>query len=354
MREGSIPVESYARLRAEMDAGLLRDEVLARAHLGAAEWTKIQKEWLERMGAELELGRFELSNRYNRAFLERQQELAAAEAKKAPAPQPELEPSSPELAPPLPAAPFAALPPMMTAPPVVAAPAPVAAPPMTSTAGSKRTGMIDLSAINARAVPFMQGGGGGAQPEPPSTPPPQPKHGHGRETVALPAISFEDVKRALPFEKGAPRANHDEPGTHGAVVARAADAVSAVPPHVAGPSAAPSANVDERAAITALHLDDPLPFTKASESASSPPGGAVAAGPSGGDGLTLEQFASLRAELVTHPTEPATVLARYCVSAEHYGILADAWQARFAADRALEQRYDGLVREYVQWLGRRS
>ncbi len=72
-----ITLERCAHLRAEMDAGRQRDQVLARAGLAVDEWTLSQREWLDRMGAELALGRYELTNRYTQAFLERQRALAA-------------------------------------------------------------------------------------------------------------------------------------------------------------------------------------------------------------------------------------------------------------------------------------
>lgn len=75
MSSVSLTLESYAEIRAEMESGRLRDEVLARAGLTVDLWTDAQRAWLERMGAELERGRFELTNRYTRAFLERQRAL---------------------------------------------------------------------------------------------------------------------------------------------------------------------------------------------------------------------------------------------------------------------------------------
>jgi hypothetical protein len=39
----------YAELRAEMDAGDLRDDVLTRAGLSVDEWIAAQMEWLEKM-----------------------------------------------------------------------------------------------------------------------------------------------------------------------------------------------------------------------------------------------------------------------------------------------------------------
>ena len=73
----SIALERCAEMRAEMDTGRLRDEVLARAGVSADEWTLAQRTWLEKMGAELLIGRFELTNCYARAFLKRQRELEA-------------------------------------------------------------------------------------------------------------------------------------------------------------------------------------------------------------------------------------------------------------------------------------
>ncbi|KYF97732.1 hypothetical protein BE20_37595, partial [Sorangium cellulosum] len=74
----ALSLERYAEMRAQMEAGTLRDEVLARAGLTVDEWTAAQRDWLERMGAELEHGSFELTNRYTRAFLEHQRAILAA------------------------------------------------------------------------------------------------------------------------------------------------------------------------------------------------------------------------------------------------------------------------------------
>ncbi|MDI1443575.1 hypothetical protein [Polyangium sp. 6x1] len=110
MSSTSLTIERYAEIRAEMEVGRLRDEVLARAGIGIDAWTAEQRSWLQKMSAELERGRFELTNRYTQAFLERQNALQAkspapAEAEpmeartKAPAASPEvsrLQPRIPE------------------------------------------------------------------------------------------------------------------------------------------------------------------------------------------------------------------------------------------------------------------
>ncbi|HZF53186.1 MAG TPA: hypothetical protein VE093_31250 [Polyangiaceae bacterium] len=79
----AVTLERYAEMRAEMDVGGLRDDVLAHFGMTADEWIAAQREWLERMGAELERGRLELTNRYTQAFLSRQRAL---QAPKPPAP----------------------------------------------------------------------------------------------------------------------------------------------------------------------------------------------------------------------------------------------------------------------------
>src|SRR5580700_598553 len=73
-----LTVDRCAEMRAEMEAGWLRDEVLARAGLTVDEWTEAQRAWLEKMGAEIDRGRFELTTRYSQAFLDRQRAIAAS------------------------------------------------------------------------------------------------------------------------------------------------------------------------------------------------------------------------------------------------------------------------------------
>lgn len=114
-----------------MEVGRLRDEVLARAGVTIDAWTAVQRQWLERMGAELERGRLELTNRYTQAFLARQRALQApkpplplAEA----APLPVIEPA-------------AAPPPAPTPTEIPFAPVPLAAAaPHDSQASARRIG----------------------------------------------------------------------------------------------------------------------------------------------------------------------------------------------------------------------
>lgn len=113
MSSTSLTIERYAEIRAEMEVGRPRDEVLARAGLGVDAWTTEQRSWLQKMSAELERGRFELTNRYTKAFLERQSAFQAkspslAEAQPAKA-RAEAPTEGPGISPPPAAAPSAAL-----------------------------------------------------------------------------------------------------------------------------------------------------------------------------------------------------------------------------------------------------
>ncbi len=125
----SVTLERYAEIRAEMEAGRLRDEVLARAGLTSDEWTVAQRAWLEKMGTELERGRFELTNRYTQAFLERQRTFTAALPPAAVAKAPLVEEAPPPPAPSAAAAPPPVMPLIEALPPQVQPPSAAAAPP---------------------------------------------------------------------------------------------------------------------------------------------------------------------------------------------------------------------------------
>lgn len=73
-----MTLERCAEMRAEMDSGQLRIDVLARAGVSVDEWVVSQGAWLDEMGTDLARGRFELTDRYTLAFLDRQRALKAA------------------------------------------------------------------------------------------------------------------------------------------------------------------------------------------------------------------------------------------------------------------------------------
>jgi hypothetical protein len=105
-----VTLDGYAGIRAEMEGGRLRDEALARAGLSVEEWTAAQSEWLERMSKEIEHDRFELTNRYAQAFVERQRALQAIRLQPAPLEAAPIQPAPLEVAP-LEAAPIQPVPP---------------------------------------------------------------------------------------------------------------------------------------------------------------------------------------------------------------------------------------------------
>ncbi|XXT16025.1 hypothetical protein WME94_37900 [Sorangium sp. So ce429] len=173
----ALTLDRYAEMRAQMEAGRLRDEVLARAGLTVDEWTAAQRDWLERMGAELEHGSFELTNRYTRAFLEHQRAILAA--------------SPPESTPPVSAPPG----------PTRAAPTPTApAPRRSATPGFTGTAPLpDLPALVA-ALPFVPGAPPGPMPAAPPPAAPAPRRpAPAVLTGTSPAQDVPAPAGAMPF-----------------------------------------------------------------------------------------------------------------------------------------------------------
>ncbi|WP_437964704.1 hypothetical protein WMF04_34210 [Sorangium sp. So ce260] len=180
----ALTLDRYAELRAQIEAGRLRDEVLARAGLTAEEWMAAQRDWLERMGEELEHGCFELTNRYTRAFLEHQRAIVAA------SPPASAAPVSPAPAPP----PSAKAPPR-PAPPGLAGTAP----------------LPDMPALVA-SLPFTPSAPPGSTPAAPAPPRPAPPGLAG--TAPLPDMTA--LVASLPFtptpeKRPAPAAPPTEP-----------------------------------------------------------------------------------------------------------------------------------------------
>jgi hypothetical protein len=68
--------------------------------------------------------------------------------------------------------------------------------------------------------------------------------------------------------------------------------------------------------------------------------------------LTLEQYASLRAELENGASPRAATLQRYGLDERGYELLVDAWRAHFDAHPAADARWRQLVAEFRVWLER--
>ena len=67
-------------------------------------------------------------------------------------------------------------------------------------------------------------------------------------------------------------------------------------------------------------------------------------------GLTLEQHASLCAELAHAPPRADEVLARYRCTREAKVEMDQGWKARFAADPSLERKWHEAYRLYFAFL----
>jgi hypothetical protein len=72
--------------------------------------------------------------------------------------------------------------------------------------------------------------------------------------------------------------------------------------------------------------------------------------------FTLEQFASLHAELAARPAAESEILTRHGVAGEAaMAALHQHWERRLQADPSLRARFEELLARYRQWLtGRRG
>jgi len=308
MRSMATPMtlEGCAEMRAEMEAGQLRDAVLSRAGLGVEEWSAVQTEWLEKMSAEIERGRFELTSRYSQAFIARQRALRAITPDAIDAPA-EPAPSTIEV-------------PLRHA--VVAQ----ASVPVVS----------EMPSFLVPVAPPLA--------EPIAAPSPSPARPRVPSQLAETSLGFvAPTGAALPFAR--------------APVALPPEATAAPPRPVV--NRAPAALSGTSMGFIAPK-GDMLPFAKAHAPlppppAPTPPGAApVPAAPAAGSvivgGYTLEQHVSLCAEITVDPTRVAETLTRYRITAEGKTELDRLWQERFDADPALAVRWREAHGMYLTFL----
>ncbi|WP_437663366.1 hypothetical protein [Sorangium sp. So ce1182] len=374
-----VTLERYAEMRAEMDTGTLRDEVLARTGLTIDDWIDTQHTWLERMGTELERGRFELTNRYTQAFLERQRALQAA-AVPAPAPAPAASPLPSATTTPLPlsivqpplpvvVAPVPPLPgpssPVATAP---SSPFPFAAPPPGAYLSEPpaeeddvtRTIRASPSAVARAVLPFAKGL---LSPDTANqTAPP----GDLDECMTLPidggarrsgdALPFKDAPLA---ERHVPPGAHDEPdrreraASQTAMLAPVAFAGRALP--FSPPTGSPQV---PRRSPSAPDLPAPrsgagvLPFVEGSPPAPHPEPAASGGATTGGHSaemlkyihsLSLAQYAEICATVTALPDQFVQILNHYKMDAHAWTTLHAVWQERFQRDPTLRPRWQALV-----------
>jgi hypothetical protein len=441
-----LGLERFAALSADIDSGAARDEVIAREGLSMEAWTRAQESWLGKMADEASRKRFELTNRYNSAFVaQRRSEGGVRRSGKKRAPR--VEPASVAAAPaPAPAMPsFLAAAPAFVAPPsfiasapsyleepspfaapppsYVEAPSPFAAPPpayleeptpfaapapsfaralpfapaphvatspvvapssaaihaappaaaLNHLAGTVAAEMVSPFA-SAAPLPFKQG-----RPAPPGPPPPPnkpPPHGLSGNTVASVTSPFAAV--ATPFEASADR--------RASLSSPPITTLAAIKP-IPRPAFDPNAPMDLSGTVVASSgapTDDAgkLPFRPASDAGARLPPPAPPPPPRAGHGLpfratppplppraapaaapapaptptatrfSLEQFASLSAEIAVTPAAVAQVRGRYGLDDASHRAEAEEWGRRFSADKELFARYGALFQSYRDWLAR--
>ncbi|WP_437972193.1 hypothetical protein WMF04_24135 [Sorangium sp. So ce260] len=373
-----VTIERYAEMRAEMDTGMLRDEVLARTGLTIDDWVDTQQTWLERMGTELERGRFELTNRYTQAFLERQRALQAA-AVPAPAPATAASPPPSATTTPLPLS--VAQPPLPVVvapvPPMPAASSPIAAPPSspfrfvapppqaylsappTEEDDVTRTVRASPSAVARAVLPFAKG------PLGPNTAKQTAPPGDLGECMTLPIDGARRSNDALPFKDAPLAPHHVPPGAHGepdldehaasqtAMLAPVAFAGRALPFYP--PTGSPQ--VPRRSPSTP-DLPAPrsgagvLPFVQSSPPAPHPEPAASRGATTGGHSaemlrylhsISLAQYAEICATVTALPDQFVQILNHYKMDAHAWTTLHAVWQERFQRDPTLRPRWQALV-----------
>lgn len=387
-----VPLELFARLSAEIDAGSPAPDVIARENITEDDWAKTQRHWLGRMAEEGQRKRFELTNRYTTVFKASRAIAAAKLARKTgdgPAPPAseakETLRSKPPPKPPLatkPAITAPVVPPVPHAPPVARAvapmgPAPIEPPP---------------------AIPFP------VAPPPPAPAPPLPK------SVAEPVPSTAPIPARK--QRVGPLDSEDEPGTLIAAVAPneevlpfrqpgvgrglpagppqapAATGTKASPASPAAGAVRPAATVPDPAApgdpparkskpphrgtvdLAGTLLGGPspvagveLPFTKPAArqpGRTDPPakpqaerakaGGLPFKAPAPKTRFTLQQFASLSAEIAESPDKVEATRNRYGVSQAQHMEEARLWRLRFDGDPKLAEQFAALVKEYRSYV----
>ena len=72
--------------------------------------------------------------------------------------------------------------------------------------------------------------------------------------------------------------------------------------------------------------------------------------PSRAAGLTIEQYASLRAELSVAPADAPGIYARYGISPELRTAFNRDWESRFAREPPTKARYETTYAQYLAWL----
>ena len=409
-----LGLERFAALSADIESGAPRDEVIAREGLSVEAWTRAQESWLGKMADEASRKRFELTNRYNSAFVAQRRGgaggrrpgkkkkaapaavVGAATAPTRSAPSPGIAAASPAFVAPPPSfvappppfvstsaplapAPAFIAPPASVAMPAIVAPSAVAihaAPAAAAAPSMNLGGTVAAETISPFAsgapLPFKQGRAVIAEPT--ATPAPPPPRRAGARTMegvlspfarsvtpfgqraepraeppTAPLVPIKPIPRPA-FDPDAPMdlsgtvvaSSHDPVDSGGKLPFRKTGDAAARPPPPGPPP--PAVGLPVRAAAAP-------PATPAAP-ASAPVGAAAPAAAPRATRFTLEQFASLSAEIAVKPAAVAQVRGRYGLDEASHRAEAEEWGRRFSADKELFARYGGLFQSYRDWLAR--
>jgi hypothetical protein len=409
-----MPVERFAELNAEIDAGATPGEVLAREQLSEEAWEETKQHWLSRMAEESERRRFEITNRYTTVFKAHRAVASAKRAMKKPpvAPSPAARP----VPPPVPSAPATeptpdvrprietVAPAVVAAPPVprvwrepipVSEPAPLTVPPATEPEPTTQPTPDDKA---HRATPFQP-----ATPFKPATPAPVPPAPVPPAPVpSAPVPPSPVLPSPVRVQKALEPLEASEPAEAGTMVASVMNIPAGTlpfalkstttptkpgEPGAAPASALPFAPTTKRATganallsgtlfAVSPFVGAPLPFKKdgpAAAGAKPAPAHPVAmppVRPERGQKMTaalpafvlppegmrfsLEQFASLSAEIAHAPSQVDDLRGRYGVTADQHREEAAKWRAKFDADPRLAERFTTLVHQYKAYLDKRG
>lgn len=278
----SMGWETFGRTRAQLDAGLDRDVVLAEAGIQPTTWMAEEEAALAELADDVEAADFVSLEAYSTAYRSTWTEVTGLSMDDAPqvagGSSPPLPPPIPPGEPPIVAIQKAsfqlALPiaPLTPASPSIAA----TGDPLDSQEESTLPGWLECIPAADQTLPPL-----------------------GLEQIAT---------NALPFIAGA--------------------SAPPAPPVASVPAADP---VDETLVPSGFVVENPLPFQPA-------PSPGVASGPA--SGLTLEQYASLCAELAVFPQQVEMIFRKYGIA---------SLRERLTLDLAWQERLRHNLLEYVEW-----
>lgn len=314
-----VSLARYADISAEIRLlGRARAaEVLTRAGVSADAWSEADASWKAAIDADLD-GKHGLLVAFARRFSRSRRQLASAaavDARTAETPAMRTDVVVPTYL----QSPAAEAPPAIAAPPLM--PPPVVSPPSSLAA----TAALDLHAIVSRVLPFAAG------------------KGSSQGAEGAPLAGTLPLSEAAPAEPGSstpafqsapqpPAASSSAPARERSPLAETADLdlrhiVSKIMPF--SPQSTPSQDPSRASALAASTSSPPTP------------------------NLTLEQYASFVAEILSAPERAGATRTKYGVPTEQaHHALGALRERRFSEDRALKERHLRLVAEYRAWLAR--